>query len=97
MEPGANRAWVADVAKAAFQYKIVSGAPDERLCAQLGALSSGGGWEVIAATHGPDGLVCLLKREKDFEVAQSLQAALEERAPDTESAAWREMPPEELA
>ncbi|MFN2448274.1 MAG: hypothetical protein ABR508_00570 [Candidatus Baltobacteraceae bacterium] len=85
-----------DVANVAFEYKIVSGEPDERLCAQLGALSSSGGWEVVAAAHAPHGLICLLKREKDFEVAQSLHVALEETQTIAQAVARREMPPEEI-
>lgn len=79
----------------AFEYKIVTGDSDERLCTQIGALS-GEGWEVAGFTHASRGLVCLLKREKDFEVAQSLHAVLEERETTSEEAVRREMPPEEL-
>lgn len=65
------------MAQIAFEYKIVTGKANEELTKQLGALSSSSGWIVAEMTTLDDALVVLLKREKDFEVAQSLQQALE--------------------
>ncbi len=64
-------------------------------CSELTRLSSAG-WQVAGLTHGPDGLICLLRREKDFEVAQSLQVAFEESETLTEAISRREIPPEEM-
>jgi len=88
------RVWTS-VANVVFEHKIVIGAPDERFCAQLTQLSSSG-WQAVGLAHGPDGLICLLRREKDFEVAQSLQVAFEESELLTEAISRREIPPEEM-
>jgi hypothetical protein len=69
-----NEPWVARVS---YEFRVITGEPSERLCAQLGGLSSEG-WDVVGITHGPADVVCLLRREKDFEVARSLMTALEE-------------------
>ncbi len=65
------------MAQIAFEYKIVTGRPNDELAHQLGALSGAGGWQVAGMSALEQELVILLKREKDFEVAQSLQQALE--------------------
>jgi hypothetical protein len=78
-----------------FEHKIVLGAPDDEFCSELTRLSSAG-WQIAALTHGPDGLICLLKREKDFEVAQSLQEALQESETLTDAISRREIPPDEM-
>jgi hypothetical protein len=83
------------MANIAFEYRIALGEPDESFCRQLAELSNAG-WQVAALTHGRDGLICLLKREKDFEVAQSLHVALEETQTHTEAISRHEIPPEEM-
>lgn len=83
------------MANVAFEHKIVLGAPDERLCAQLTELSAVG-WQAVGIAHSSDGLICLLRREKDFEIAQSLQVAFEESEVLTEAISRREIPPEEM-
>ena len=88
-----RRAWT-EVANVTFEYKIVKGAPDDHLCEQLCVLSSRG-WQVASATYGEGTLICLLKREKDFEVARSVREALEE-SPIVEAVARPDMPPEEI-
>lgn len=65
------------MAQIAFEYKIVTGRANDELAQQLGALSGAAGWQVAAMSALEQELVILLKREKDFEVAQSLQQALE--------------------
>jgi len=65
------------MAQIAFEYKIVTGKANEQLSQQLAALSSSSGWVVAEMTALDSELVVLLRREKDFEVAQSLQQALE--------------------
>ncbi len=66
------------MAQIAFEYKIVTGRANDELAHQLGALSGAAGWQVAAMSALEKELVVLLKREKDFEVAQSLQQALED-------------------
>ena len=65
------------MAQMAYEYKIVTGQANEELSTQLGALSASSGWMVADITALDHELVVLLQREKDFEVAQSLQQALE--------------------
>lgn len=79
-----------------FEYRFELGMPDADFSARLSELS-GAGWQVAALTYGPHGAICLLKREKDFEIAQSLQVALEESETITDAIARREFPPEEIA
>lgn len=63
------------MAHISFDYKIVQGAPGETLATELGDLSASGGWEVVEMASIDARLVVLLKREKDYDVAQSLQEA----------------------
>ena len=65
------------MAQMAFEYKILTGKADDELTKQLGALSASSGWTVANMTSIDHDVVILLRREKDFEVAQSLQQALE--------------------
>ena len=66
------------MAQFSFEYKILTGRENEELASQLGSLSNCG-WRVAQMTSLRDDIVILLQREKDYEVAQSLQQALEER------------------
>lgn len=76
------------MAQISYEYKIATGRGNA-LADELGALSRSGGWQVAQMTALKDELVVLLRREKDFEVAQSLQQALEnaieEAPPRTEA------------
>jgi hypothetical protein len=74
--PGTNT----EMARVQYEYRIERGEPDEKLCAVLTELSATG-WDVAGITYGTGGLICVLRREKDFEVARSLQAALEHEEP----------------
>lgn len=69
------------MAQISFEYRIVTGRGNE-LADELGALSRSGGWQVAQMTAMDADLVVLLRREKDFEVAQSLQQALENAIED---------------
>jgi hypothetical protein len=83
------------MARVSHEYRIETGEPDERLCSRL-AERSANGWEVAGITYGSEGLICLLQREKDFEVARTLQAALEEDEASVEAVSRIEIPPDEL-
>ncbi len=83
------------MARVSHEYRIQTGDPDEKLSAQLTELSSRG-WDVIGVAHGAPGVICVLRREKDFEVARSLQAALEQEANPIDAVAHIEIPPDEL-
>ncbi|MDQ6826753.1 MAG: hypothetical protein M3Z14_06090 [Candidatus Eremiobacteraeota bacterium] len=62
-----------------FDYKLLTGSPDDELAMKLSDLSATKGWEVVSmAGHDRGKVAVLLKRDKDYEVAQSLQQALEE-------------------
>ncbi|MDQ2866410.1 MAG: hypothetical protein M3R51_09310 [Candidatus Eremiobacteraeota bacterium] len=63
------------MAHISYDYKIVRGKPDETLAEELGDLSASGGWNVAEVASIGSDLIVLLKREKDYEVAQSLQEA----------------------
>jgi len=81
------------MARVTHEYKFLRGAADTPLAGEITQLSSAG-WEVAAIGGRAEDLVVLLRRETDFEVAQSLQHALEEV--QTVDAVAREVPPEEL-
>ena len=89
------RGYTVPVAHIQFEHQLVTGAADERFCARLNELSADG-WQAVALAHGPGELICLVKREKDFKVAQSLQAAFEEADPLPDAISLREIPPEEM-
>lgn len=83
------------MAKVSHEYRIETGSPDASLSARLTELSSNG-WEVAGVTYGDPGVICVLRREKDFEVARSLQAALEKEEPLPDAISRIEIPPEDL-
>ncbi len=82
------------MARVSYEFQIVCGEPDERLAKAL-TDHSVHGWEIAGVAYGTKGLIVLLKREKDFEVAQSLRVALEE-AETVEAVSHVEIPREEL-
>lgn len=61
------------MAHISYDYKFVQGPPGDALASELGDLSAAGGWNVAQMTALDARVVVLLKREKDYEVAQSLQ------------------------
>jgi hypothetical protein len=82
------------MARVSYQFTIVSNAADEQLSAALSELSAQG-WDVIGFACRPKGCVALLKREKDFEVAPSLQEVFEANEP-TDAVSRTEIPLEEM-
>lgn len=63
------------MAHVSYDYKIVQGPPERALADELGELSASGGWNVVGIASIGSALVVLLRREKDYEVAHSLQEA----------------------
>lgn len=83
------------MARVSHEYRIETGTPDGVLSARLTELSSHG-WDVVGVAHGASDLICVLRREKDFEVARSLQAALEQEEPLPDAISRMEIPPADL-
>ena len=81
--------------RVSYDFRFATGQPDEHLSSELAVLSSNG-WEVVGITRHEDGIACLLRREKDFEVARTLQSAFEEPEKATEAISRLEIPAEEL-
>jgi hypothetical protein len=83
------------MARVSYEFQITTGEPSAELSAKLTELSARG-WDVAGMTYGAEGLIVLLRREKDFEVARSLQVAFEESKTSTEAISHLEIPPEEM-
>ena len=82
------------MARVSHEFRIESGDPTAELCSRLTELSSHG-WDIAGVAYGDDGLICILRREKDFDVARSLQTAFESTE-RIEAISRIEIPPDEL-
>ena len=82
------------MARVSHEFRIETGGPDPALSSRLTELSADG-WEVAGFAYGDGGLICLLRREKDFDIARSLQTAFEQ-AENIEAISRVEIPPDEL-
>jgi hypothetical protein len=80
------------MARVMYDYRFEEGAPNGTLAANLGEYSAQG-WDVVAMVERGSNVLCLLRRERDFEVAQSLQTALEAEPVSIEAIARTEIPP----
>lgn len=82
------------MAQIQFDFQFITGAADDALAGELGRRSSDG-WEVLGITGRAGDIVVCLRRERDFQVAQSLMNALEETQ-TVEAISTLEIPAEEF-